>query len=234
MEAITRIAKEKFPRLFYWLYGLKSRRYKKLSASEIFTEKFENNLWHGDESLSGPGSSMDNTRVVRQKLPGLLRSLGVRRMLDIPCGDFFWMNHIELPVEEYIGADSVEALIVDNQRKYGRPGREFQTIDLLKDPLPRVDVIFCRDCLVHFSYSDVRRALKQMQDSGSTYLLTTTYPEKAPNVDILTGQWRPLNLQKPPFSFPAPIQMFLEESTEQNGFCADKSLGLWVLNTLSG
>ena len=233
MDALARFAKEKFPHLFYWLYGLKSRRYRSLSARDIFTAKYERDLWHGDESISGPGSSLDNTRVVRQKLPDMLQALGVRRLLDIPCGDYFWMNHMDLPIEQYIGADIVAPLIAENQSKYARSGREFRIIDLLRDPLPTVDLILCRDCLVHFSNSDVLSALHQMKASGSTYMLTTTYPEKRQNIDILTGQWRPVNLQNLPFNLPAPIQLLVEESTEQNGFCSDKSLGLWELERLS-
>lgn len=37
---------------------------------------------------SGVGSSLDATRAVSNALPGVLDSLEVRSMLDIPCGDF--------------------------------------------------------------------------------------------------------------------------------------------------
>ena len=47
--------------------------------------------------------------------------------------------------------------------------------------------------------------LEQLAHSGSTYLLTTTYPERDNDKDIATGAWRPLNLEAAPFSLPKPL-----------------------------
>src|SRR4051794_37916315 len=44
---------------------------------------------------SGVGSDLEATRAVSVALPGLVESLSVRRMLDIPCGDFLWMRHVD-------------------------------------------------------------------------------------------------------------------------------------------
>lgn len=69
------------------------------------------------------------------------------------------------------------------------------------------------------------KALKSIRESGSRYLLTTTFPGK--NRDIVTGQWRKLNLQADPFNLPAPLKLFSEQCTEPGG--EDKALGLWAL-----
>jgi hypothetical protein len=96
-----------------------------------------------------------------------------------------------------------------------------------------VDVIFCRDALVHFSFSDVFRALDNIISSNSTYLITTTFVDRNKNTDILTGQWRPLNLQAHPFDFPAPIATIDERCTEGDGSWGDKSLGVWRISELA-
>ncbi|MEO8451290.1 MAG: hypothetical protein ABI647_15960 [Gemmatimonadota bacterium] len=89
--------------------------------------------------------------------------------------------------------------------------------------------MLCRDCLVHLSFADVGRALANIRSARITYLLTTTFPEEALNVDIATGDWRPLNLEREPFSFPPPLALLPEGCTEGDGRFQDKSLGLWLV-----
>jgi len=51
---------------------IKGRRLKKLGKQEVFREKFTKNLWGGNESVSGPGSSAAQTDSIRNSLPGML------------------------------------------------------------------------------------------------------------------------------------------------------------------
>lgn len=188
------------------------------------------NAWSGTESRSGPGSSLDETRVIRNELGPLLERIGARTILDIPCGDFHWMKEVDLPVGSYVGADLITRIVEENQRSYGSGARRFYKLDILRDELPFADVVLCRDGLDHLSLRDAALALTNIKRSGAGYLLATTYPECDKNKDIRTGDWRPLNLERPPFGFPAPIELLNEGSTKP-GF-ADKSLGLWRLEEL--
>jgi hypothetical protein len=90
-----------------------------------------------------------------------------------------------------------------------------------------VDLILCRDCLVHLSLADIDAALKNIARSGSTYLAATTFPGRGVNPDIKTGGWRPLDLQAHPFYFPEPLAIINEQCTEAAGLYADKSLAVW-------
>jgi len=196
----------------------------------IFRRIYRENAWGGSESRSGPGSSEERTRGLRPRLTQLVRELGVRSLLDIPCGDFHWMRLTELPGVEYIGADLLREL-VEGLAAHARAGRRFLRLDLLRDPLPKVDLVLCRDALVHFSFADSARALRRLRQSGSTYLLTTTFPAQAGNRDIVTGDWRPLNLALPPFRFPAALQLLPDPPGAGSAY-ADKSLGLYRLADL--
>jgi hypothetical protein len=49
--------------------------------------------------------------------------------------------------------------------------------DLTRDPLPKVDLVLCRDCLVHLSFDDIYESLDNLRRSGSMLLLTTTLAE---------------------------------------------------------
>ena len=99
-------------------------------------------------------------------------------------------------------------------------------------PLPSADLLLCRDCLVHLSFQDAGQALANIRRSTIGYLLTTTFPGEADNQDIVTGDWRPLNLERPPFSFPAPLDRIKEGCTEAGGRFGDKSLALWAVADL--
>lgn len=232
--------RDAFPKVWSRLRRLKYLRLALSKPEEIFSDIYAKNEWNSLESRSGPGSTLDNTELLRSELPRIIQGLGVQSMLDAPCGDFHWMSKTPLPVTQYIGMDIVEDVIAENQRLYSAPGRTFQRANLIKDPLPSVDLIFCRDCLIHFSDKDARHALHNFQASGSRYLLTTTYPDEPESRNIVTGQWQALNLQADPFRLPPPI-ILIEEA--QPGSAAAqvpdslpvfrKCLGLWDLRSLS-
>jgi hypothetical protein len=112
------------------------------------------------------------------------------------------MQRIDLSAD-YIGADVIVGLMARLQAKHGRPGRRFVCLDLVQDRLPRADLLFCRDALVHFSYLDIFDALRNIARSGPSYVLLTTFPGRSENADIATGQG-PLNLELS-FHFP-PVE----------------------------
>ncbi len=201
-------------------------------TAEIFNEIYRANFWTDHQSVSGIGSSLEQTREIIRLLPGVLQQFGVRTLLDIPCGDFNWMQKVDLTGIDYTGADIVEALIETNRRRYAGNGVRFIHFDLLQNKMDAFDLVFCRDCLVHLSFEDIGRALENIRKSNSGYLLTTTFTRQAANTDIHTGGWRPLNLQAPPFNFPEPIHLLDEKCTEKDGAFADKCLGLWEVERI--
>ena len=170
--------------------------------------------------------------VIREEFPLLLKELGVRTILDIPCGDFFWMKDLPLDVDRYIGADIVRNLIAANRKKFEARGKRFIVLDLLSDSLPTVDLILCRDCPARFSHNNIKRALTNMKKSNSRYVLTSTTISRNENPDITTGSFRPLNLQIAPFSFPDPITIFNDQCLYGNSIYFDKSLGLQEIKNL--
>lgn len=202
----------------------------RLSSEETFQLIHERNLWNGPDSVSGAGASRSQTDSLQVELPLLLKALNVRVLLDLPCGDFGWMQNVDLPIETYIGGDLVDALIADNRRRFGNEHHLFMNLDVTRDKLPKADLLFCRDCLVHLSFEDIFRALDNIRRSSIPYVLTTTFPECHRNEDITTGDWRLLNLEEPPFNLPAPRHLINEGCTEGEGMYRDKSLGLWTLD----
>ena len=88
--------------------------------TNVFEEIYLRNSWGNSESHSGHGSSESATRFLRTALLRVLTDLGVKSMLDVPCGDFNWMRLLDLPVD-YFGADIVPQLIEANQQEIFSP-----------------------------------------------------------------------------------------------------------------
>ncbi len=214
----------------WWQKVLRKRREKKLFASsstdQIFEWIYRNNKWGDVDSVSGSGSNLAQTSRLRAALPALLKRHGVRSLLDAPCGDFHWMAHTPLELDQYVGADIVAELVTRVAEKHGGQGREFICLDLIADALPRMDALLCRDCLVHLDYERIAGVIGNMQRSGIPLLLTTSHRRQLENEDKLTGQHRFLNLQKPPFNWPEPIDM-IEEDIPSPKRDSGKILGLW-------
>jgi len=208
---------------------------------EHFTDIYRKNKWHGVESKSGTGSGVSATATLAPHLILLVNELEIKRFVDIPCGDFFWMKDAvdKMEIEEYIGYDIVEEMIEKVKLEYedpeAIPSRTFGLLNAVYDTVPKADMIFCRDCLVHFSFKTATEILKKFIESGSTYILMTTFlNEYRPPTDIPDGAWRSINFQQPPFNFPEPERIIVEGCIEDNYKWTDKSLGLWRLETLKG
>jgi hypothetical protein len=201
-------------------------------ALTAFRYAYHNNLWRGAETPAGSGSSIAQTKAIATVLPRLCQRYDIGSLLDVPCGDFNWMAGIYLSGVQYTGGDIVPEVVTEAARRYGTGERRFLVLDLTSSPLPSADLLFCRDCLVHLSYSDIAKAIANIRRSKIEYLLTTTFTAESEFRDIVTGDWRPINLETPPFSFPQPMELLLEQCTEQNGAFADKALGLWRAHDL--
>jgi 2-polyprenyl-3-methyl-5-hydroxy-6-metoxy-1,4-benzoquinol methylase len=201
-----------------------------LNLQQRFQRIHDTNLWGAEASVSGLGSEIDATATLRAELPPLLMRLGATSLLDAPCGDAGWIARADLPVR-VIGIDIVPDLI-ERLRAGAARGEilgEYHLADITRDPLPRADVVLCRDCLVHFSFANIARAVENFRSSGATWLITTTFPEWQQNADCEDGDWRALNFQRAPFNWGQPAELLNENCTEAGGGWRDKSLGAWRL-----
>ena len=172
---------------------------------ERFTKIYQENHWNASESRSGEGSTQENTQNIRNELPKVLKKYKIKSMFDAPCGDFNWMKSITQGISiKYIGGDIVKPMIEKNQADHGSNSISFLHLDLTKNTLPKVDLMFCRDCLFHLSYQDIALVLENFLNSQITYLITTSHAApnepRIVNSNITTGDMRLLDLFSEPFS----------------------------------
>jgi hypothetical protein len=204
-------------------------RFSYTSRQALFTRAYSSAAWGGQESGSGTGSELQATEKVREWLPGVLYRLGAKSLLDAPCGDWNWMQNVDLSrLDAYYGVDIVRPVIEENASKFGGPDRHFAVADLTCDVLPKADAILCRDTLVHVSYQDAAKILANFAVTGAKWLLLDTYPEVIYNRNQFTGKsLRRLNFRLRPFEFPEPA-----ETISDGGDAYPSQLAVWRLQDL--
>lgn len=191
----------------------------------VFDYIYRHGIWrHGTDvgSLSGRGSDLDVTEPLRRELAATVTRLGARSVLDVGCGDFGWMRHVDLGDIHYLGVDIVPSVIEQNQQRYGSDLREFRTLDAVIDQVPDADIVLCREVLFHLSFADGKRLLANLHRSKARYLLLTSDVSTGFNSDITTGDFRVLNLRKRPYRLPEPESWMADDSLE-----AGRVIGIW-------
>ncbi len=137
---------------------------------QYFQDIYKQRLFGKSTSVSGPGSSLNATKVIREFIVELVGQYGIRTIADIPCGDLLWFRAMELKDLKYTGFDIVPELILELREEF--PGQQFDIYDATSDLLGAYDLILCRDLLVHLTSEQALRVLDNFKKSGSTYLLT--------------------------------------------------------------
>lgn len=173
--------------------------------AEVFDQILTANSWNNPESLSGSGSTLQRTAQYRASLLELIRKSGWTTFFDAPCGDLNWMPELLQAIDiEYLGAD-ISALAIEAAKRR-LPTANLRTFDICVDPFPKADVWHCRDCLFHLSHAECLAALRNFASSEIPFALITSNTARwLKNIDIRTGNWRLLDLERAPFSLPPPI-----------------------------
>ena len=199
-------------------------------VENAFEHIYKDNMWGSDQSSSGGGSEITATATIRKALPLIWKKYNIKTFLDVPCGDFNWMKEVDKTNIEYIGGDIVGEILERNNELYGTSQVKFEKIDITKNILPKVDMIFCKDCLQHLSYENVHKALQNFKRSEAKYLMVTSYPLTLKNHDILDGDYRALNLFRNPFNLRRNYVCKVREESKEGGVEIDKTMYLWKLS----
>jgi len=179
-------------------------------AKSRFTKIYQINMWGAEdgitETVSGPGSTLAHTESIRETLPRIFEKFKINSVIDAGCGDFNWMQQVVRDAKiHYTGADIVDELIERNNDLYAADNIQFVVLDITCDPIPKADLLICRECLFHLSNKSIFEFFHNFAQSEIQYLLTTTYDDDAEtfeNEDVITGFFREIDLFSPPFNLP--------------------------------
>ena len=178
--------------------GTSSTGHPKANIIAAFTKVYDENIWQRKDT-SGPGSSAQHTGEYRTFLHRLLRQKQVKYLLDVGCGLWEYMQHVNLSDIEYLGIDPV-ASVIQRNKTLGLPSNiSFQcgTIDDVPD-LSRYDMAIVKDVFQHLPNSLIIEMLEKLKVIPT--LVVTNDLLKEPNVDCPLGGFRKINLETPPFS----------------------------------
>ncbi|PLV60888.1 class I SAM-dependent methyltransferase [Brachyspira pilosicoli] len=186
------------------------------------------------ESKSGGGSSIEITTILRTKLIDIINRYNIKTFLDAPCGDMYWIKELFPYIENYIGVDIVPDVIKENKSKFAHISNvNLKNLDLMKDDLDKVDLVFCRDCIQHLSNIQTQKIINNIIRSGSKYLLISSHSNES-NSNRDKNEYivaKALNLEKPPFNFPKPIE-YIEEGTFDKWIGYNRRMALWEISSL--
>lgn len=178
-----------------------------MNQEQLFTEIYIKNSWGNEESRSGPTSTVERTREIRQYFPELLTSLAIESVVDIGCGEWTWQQHISWDGVSYIGVDIVKQIVEANQRSYTKDNVVFETLNVLSDPPETADLWLVRDLWCVLSYEHIAAFVEQFLKSQSLYLALTSVEREDSNTDGISGICRPLDMTKEPFALGTPKKL---------------------------
>lgn len=171
---------------------------------DIFDQIYKQARWtrNADGSgSSGDGSSLRSTVVYRAFLQQFMKDNAIKSVVDAGCGDWEFSQAIDWTGIDYRGFDIVDAVIEADKQKYGRPGVQFFTANIVEDDLPPADLLISKHVLQHLPNADVLEFLEQLPKYKHVLLIngidSTTF--SAPNRDIVAGDYRELDVTAPPF-----------------------------------
>ena len=70
---------------------VRKKKTNKTEAKVKFGMFYKNFSWGLEASGSGPGSTIEYTKSVREIIKKVINEYSIKSMLDAPCGSFHWM-----------------------------------------------------------------------------------------------------------------------------------------------
>lgn len=185
----------------------------------------------GDESLSGSGSHIANTKECVAFLNRILVEKNIRSILDLGCGDWNWFKMVDLGSCCYEGWDACDFMVQDNTRFYGCSKVKFLTKDIVMEEYPLVDLIICRDVLFHMN-PDVALSIVNQAKEKCKYFLSTSFNNVETNIGIGKGSWGfyRINLNISPFNLSEHLVDHVEEPRNKQAEYS-RMVNLYAFNT---
>lgn len=193
---------------------------KALDVAGQFKLIYDRRLWSGSgkrETICGAGSTMHATAEIKEDIEKFLKDYDVSSIVDCGCGDFFWMQFVNMNRAEYTGVDIVDDIIEDNKIKY--PEHTFLAGNII-ETIPPGEVVIIRDVLQHLSLADNQRIIENAFSSATRFVIASSYVRDKYNCETLCTKYRKRNLMLEPFNLPEPL-LYLRDGAER------RKLGVW-------
>lgn len=173
-----------------WARAGRLRRLRRTNAGrpveEVFADVYASGRWGGQPYHSGSGSRDAPAHSYAACVRELIRTAGVRSVVDIGCGDFQVARQFVDGLESYRGLDVVQAIVDRNTAQYGTDTITFTRLDAASSDLPPADLCLVRQVLQHLSNQQII-AILQRCAAYPLVLVTEHWPaasaQRLSNVD---------------------------------------------------
>jgi SAM-dependent methyltransferase len=178
---------------------------------------------HAQESLSGPGSWLENAGDAIDFINSSINKFNMKTILDLGCGDWNWFKYVALHAVDYIGWDADESMIKENSLNFGQKNIRFYVKDIVTEEFPEVDLIICRDVLFHMKKNLAVKVIEKAKLTCKYFIATSfrdvklnTGPNRYTNFD--NWGYYNINLNIEPFLLAAnEIEYIQEKNIKVNG-----------------
>ncbi len=176
-----------------------------LPVAQVFNGIYADAAWgtnDAGEPSSGSGSTLASTVLYRAFLQAFLKEHDIHSVVDAGCGDWEFSQAMDWRGIDYRGYDVVPSVIARDRAKFGAANVKFTVADIIEEDLPPADLLIVKHVLQHLTNADVARFITQFPKYKHVLL---TDGVDAPtlssaNTDIPRGQYRTLDLTRPPFN----------------------------------
>ena len=218
-----------------------------IERAHAFERVYSEGRWlHGADGATRCASGWSDVTsgqgaAALQAIMKVVRVFDIRSIADVPCGDGCFTGAVlaalrnrTVPAPVYVGVDIVRDLVEQNRARHADATTQFIEGDVVSGatPLPPAELIFSRQMLQHLCNDDALRFVHAVARSSARFALLTTFVTDSSfvNTDIAcaSGDYRPQDLTKPPFSLPPPLITFSEKYPVDSRV----SLGLWPVRAL--
>lgn len=182
------------------------------SCESVFTNIYARAYWGRNskgEGHSGPGSVPKNCAEYTAFIQRFIQENQIRSVVDAGCGDWQFSRLIDWTGVDYIGYDVVKSLVERNNAAFANNHINFIHANFLQTDLPQADLFLCKDVFQHLTHADILEFLPKL--AKFKYCLITNHVDSftlsSDNPDIRLGDFRRLDLSKPPFNVKGTVML---------------------------
>jgi len=185
----------------------------------IFTNIYEKSIWGNNNNDDYKGSSGDGSGLEYNQftyvpfLKTFIAEKNIQSVVDLGCGDFRCgpLIYDDLDVS-YSGYDAYSKVIDHNSNTNSTQKYKFVHLDFFnkKEEIETGDMCILKDVIQHWSVHDIHQFLDYLTESKKFkyILIVNCCHQPYDNIDIVTGDWRPLGCDFYPLKKYNPKKLF--------------------------